>query len=300
MKILVSGASGLIGTALVPALESDGHTISRLVRKASNGASEVPWEPGEPLDPAVVAQFDAVIHLAARNIGVRWNEKVKRELIDSRVQGTRTIAEACARAFRASGKPHTLISAAAVGYYGSRGDEVLAEESSSGNGFLAEIARQWEAAAQPALDAGVRVVLPRIGMVLSPNGGGLAKMLLPFRLGLGGPVGSGRQWVSWISIDDLVAGMKFALANASVRGPVNFTAPNPVTNAEFGKKLGKALHRPAIFPTPALAVRIAFGEMAEELLLSSIRVVPKKLEAAGFTFKHPDLGAAFAHLLRDV
>lgn len=299
MKILISGATGLIGTALIPVLERDGHSITRLVRGTPRTTSqEIPWTPGQPLDPALVAPFDAVIHLAARNIGVRWNEKIKRDLIESRVQGTRTIAEATAAAIRNSGRPLTLISAAAIGYYGSRGDEVLTDASLSGNGFLSEIARQWEAATQAASDAGVRVVLPRISMVISAKGGGLARMLPPFRMGLGGPVGSGRQWVSWISIEDVVGGIRFALATPSLSGPVNFTAPQPVTNADFGSQLGKALHRPAIFPLPAVMVRLVFGEMGEELLLSSVRALPTKLEAAGYRFKHPDLATAFSEILR--
>jgi uncharacterized protein len=298
MNILVSGASGLIGTALIPALEREGHSVARLVRGAPRNSSEIEWTPGKSLDPSAVAHFDAVIHLAARNIGVRWTDKIKREVVASRVEGTRTIAEAVAAAFQLSGKPTTLISATAVGYYGSRGDEILTEESRAGHGFLADTARQWEAATQPAVDAGVRVVLPRISMVVSTEGGGLKSMLPAFRLGLGGPIGSGHQWMSWISIDDVIGGLLFALSNSGVSGPINFTAPEPLTNAEFGKKLGKAVHRPAVFPLPAFAVRLLFGEMGEEILLSSVRAVPGKLEALGFTFKHRDLSAALADVLR--
>jgi uncharacterized protein len=297
MKILVSGASGLIGTALIPVLEHEGHSVSRLVRGAPRESSEIQWTPGKSLDPSSVVDFDAVIHLAARNIGVRWTDKIKREVFSSRVDGTRTIADAVTAAFRLSGKPTTLISAAAVGYYGSRGDEILTEESRAGLGFLADTARQWEAATQPALDAGVRVVLPRISMVVSREGGGLKSMLPAFRMGVGGPIGSGHQWMSWISINDLISGLLFVLSNPAVSGPINFTAPEPLTNADFARRLGKAVHRPAVFPLPALVVRLLFGEMGEEVLLSSVRAQPAKLEALGFRFKHRDLSAALADVL---
>lgn len=296
MNILVSGASGLIGSALVPALEREGHSVTRLVRGTSR-SGELQWTPGAPLDPSQVASYEAVVHLAARSIGSRWTDKLKREARESRVLGTRTLADAAAQAYRSSARPHTFISAAAVGIYGSRGDERLTEDSSPGLGFLADVAREWEAATKPAAEAGVRVVLPRISMVLSANGGGLPKMLLPFRMGLGGRIGSGRQWMSWVTIDDVVGAIVFALSNRNLSGPINLTSPAPVTNQEFVKALGKALNRPAVLPLPAFAVRIAMGEMGEELLLSSIRAVPAKLESAGYRFRHPDLATAFRHTL---
>lgn len=297
MMILISGASGLIGSALVPALEGDGHSITRLVRSAPRRRAEIQWTPGEPIHPTILEKFDAVIHLAARSIGTRWTEKLKREARASRVVGTRTISEAVGEAYVLSGRPHTLISAAAVGYYGSRGDEVLTEESSAGSGFLAEVAQEWEAATKAASEGGVRVVLPRISMVLSAQGGGLPKMLTPFRMGVGGRIGSGQQWMSWIAIEDVVEGIRFALQNQAVRGPVNFTAPEPVTNSEFVRKLGNALHRPAVFPLPAFVVKLVMGEMGESLLLASIRAVPKRLQQAGYQFRHPELEDAFRSIL---
>jgi uncharacterized protein (TIGR01777 family) len=298
VKILVSGASGLIGSALIPALLHQGDSVSRLVRRAPEDSQrEIQWDPAKHIDPAVMSQFDAVVHLAARSIGERWTDKLKREAHDSRVVGTGSIAQSMAESFRNTGKPGVLVSAAAVGYYGSRGDEILTEASGAGAGFLADLVRDWEHAANPAADAGVRVVLPRISMVLSKYGGGLPKMITPLKMGVGGRIGSGRQWMSWVSIVDVVAGIRFALANSSVRGPVNLTSPQPVTNSEFVKTLGKALHRPAIMPLPTMAVRLIFGEMGESILLGSARVVPTALEAAGFRFRYPELPQAFREVL---
>jgi uncharacterized protein (TIGR01777 family) len=297
VKILISGASGLIGSALIPALLHHGDSVSRLVRRTSEDSSrEIQWAPALKIDTAVLSQFDAVVHLAARTIGTRWTDKVKREARESRVVGTDSIARSVAESFRSTGRPRVLISAAAVGYYGTRGDETLTETSEPGVGFLADLAREWEDSTEPAADAGVRVALPRISMVLSKEGGGLPKMITPFKLGVGGRIGSGRQWMSWVSIADVVAGIRFALANSSITGPFNLTSPQPVTNSDFVKTLGKVLHRPAIIPLPARAVRMMFGEMGDSILLGSSRVIPTALEAAGFRFRYPEL----AHALRAV
>lgn len=298
MKILVSGASGLIGTALIPALQIGGDHVSRLVRRRPNdAATEIHWDPSRQIDTGVLSEYDAVIHLAARTVGTRWTYKVKQEARESRVVGTSTIAQSVAESFRRTAKPKVLISAAAIGYYGSRGGEVVTEDSGPGVGFLAELARDWEGATGPAVEAGVRVVLPRISLVLSRKAGGLAKMILPFKLGLGGRIGSGRQWWSWISLADVVAGIRFALANPEIKGAFNLTSPHPVTNSEFVKKLGRAVHRPAVIPLPAAVVRLAMGEMGEALLLGSARVVPMALQAAGFKFRYPELSQALHAVL---
>jgi hypothetical protein len=298
MKILVSGSSGLMGSALVHQLESSGNEVGRLVRTLSaTRALDVRWQPGELLDPELVSGFDAVVHLAGRNLAGRWSSQTKREIRESRLLGTATISHAAAVAFRAGGKPSLLVSASAVGYYGSRGSELLTESSAGGAGFLAGLCREWEAAASPAAEAGVRLVLPRLGVVLSSQGGAMARMLPIFRLGLGGRLGSGRQYWSWIALQDVVAGIEFAIANPALAGAVNLTSPNPVTNAEFTATLGRALRRPAIFPVPGLALRLALGEMADEALLASQRVQPEKLLKAGFRFAHPELDEALAAML---
>jgi uncharacterized protein (TIGR01777 family) len=291
VNILVSGASGLIGSALVPQLEAAGHAVRRLVRHTPNSALEVPW-PANHIDPTALQLFDAVFHLAGRNIGARWTSSVKREIRESRVHGTQAIASAAAHAFRSSGNPSVLISVSAVGYYGSRGDEDLSETSGSGSGFLAEVCRDWEAATAQASEAGVRVVIPRIGVVLTKRGGALKKMLLPFQSGLGGPIGNGRQWMSWIVLEDLVRILASALNDQRMRGPINAVAPQPVTNREFTKALGSALHRPTLFPLPAFAVKTIFGAMGKETLLASGRVLPRKLQELGFAFRHPEIGEA--------
>ena len=291
-RILVSGASGLIGSALLRALRSSDYDVVSLTR--GQGEGRIVWDPAQELSPNLVSGFDAVVHLAGESIVGRWTAAKKRQILESRVQGTRRLAEALARA---SSRPRVLVAASAVGYYGNRGDEVLREESASGSGFLAEVCRQWEEAAQAAAQAGIRTVHTRFGLVLSPEGGALPKMLLPFRLGLGGRVGDGRQWWSWIHIAD-VAGAILHTLNAEVRGPVNVVGPNPATNAEFTKALGAALSRPTIFPMPAFAARLAFGEMGDELLLASQRVQPAKLVASGFEFRFTDLGATLREICR--
>ncbi len=296
MKIVITGASGLIGSAIISSLEPERQVI-RMVRSRTPAANEIPWNPGETLDAALLADVDAVIHLAGRNIGVRWTETAKREIVASRVKGTRTISQAVAESFRRTGKPNVLISASAIGYYGSREDERLTEASASGTGFLAEVGRAWEEAASAAREAGVRTVFPRMGVVLSRSGGALARMLPPFRLGLGGPIGSGRQWMSWIALNDVVGGMRHLLRWENLNGAVNLVAPNPVTNAEFTRALGKALHRPAVIPVPAFAIKLALGEMGDELLLSSTRVLPKKLEESGYKFRYPRVDGALEELV---
>lgn len=295
MNILVSGASGLIGSALVPALAARGHQVRRLVRDDA-GEDDVLWRPerGE-IDGARLAGFDAVVHLAGENIADgRWTAEKKRRIVESRCKGTRLLCEALARL---PAPPKTLACASAVGFYGSRADEWLDEESAVGSGFLAEGCREWEAATRPAIERGIRVVHLRTGFVLSARGGGLARMLVPFRLGIGGVLGSGKQWMSWVAVDDVVGAIDHVLATEGVRGPVNVVAPEPVTNATFTKTLGRVLGRPTILPMPAFAAHLAFGEVADELLLASQRVAPRRLIASGYRFAWPSLEPALQHLL---
>jgi uncharacterized protein (TIGR01777 family) len=286
----------LLGSAIRPALAGAGHGTSALVRRAP-AAGEVQWNPGQRLDPQSLAGFDAIVHLAGKAITGRWSETFKREVRESRVLGTQTLATAAAESFRRTGMPKAFVAASAIGYYGNRGDEELNEDSKPGSGFLPEVCEEWEAATCLAADAGVRVVNIRIGVVLAKQGGALRAMLPAFRLGVGGPVGDGRQYMSWIAIDDLVGGFLFALANERLRGPVNAVAPRPVRNREFVRALGKALHRPAFFPLPAFVVRTVFGEMGEALLLSSALVRPARLEATGYAFRHPELDEALRFTL---
>ncbi len=297
MRVLVSGASGLVGSELVPALEQAGHRVARMVRRASRAGGEALWNPltGE-INPAAVEACDTVINLAGESIASgRWTAAKKARIRDSRVRGTQTLATALARLPQ---RPRTLINASAIGYYGNRGDEVLDENSAPGSGdFLSEVCAAWEGATAAAAEAGVRVVLVRFGVVLSGQGGALKKMLLPFKLGLGGKVGSGRQYMSWVALDDAVGAILHALNTDSVRGPLNVVSPQPVTNLEFTKTLGRVLSRPTVFPMPALAARVVFGQMADELLLSSKRVMPAKLSASGYAFKWPTLAAALDHVL---
>jgi|SRR5580700_888819 uncharacterized protein (TIGR01777 family) len=296
MRILISGASGLLGSAIRPALAGVGHSSYPLVRRTPAGG-EVQWDPMRPLDPQRLEGFDAVIHLAGKAISGLWSKKFKREVRESRVLGTQTLSAAAAESFRRTGMPKAFVAASATGYYGTRGDEELTEDSPAGSGFLADVCQEWEAATSPAADAGVRVVNLRIGVVLAKHGGALRAMLPAFRPGLGGPVGDGRQYMSWIAIDDVVGCFLFALANEKLRGPVNAVAPQPVRNLEFVQALGKALHRPAFLPLPAFVVRTVFGEMGEALLLSSARVKPARLEAAGYALRHPELDEALRFTL---
>jgi len=297
MRVLISGASGLLGTALTQTLRQAGHTTKALVRRDAR-ADEVRWEPGKMLDPAKLAGCDAVVHLAGKNIAGLWTAKFKRELLESRVEGTRTLANAAGGSYRQTGQPRIFISASGVGYYGNRGDEVLTEESAPGSDFLAGVCQQWEGAAEPASAAGLRVVVLRIGVVLARDGGALKPMLPPFRLGLGGRVGNGRQYMSWVSLDDVVGAMIFALENQKLCGPVNVAGPAPVRNEEFVRALGRALRRPTIFPLPEFVVRTLMGEMGRELLLTSTRAIPDKLNAAGYRFRYEDLNDALRAALQ--
>jgi uncharacterized protein (TIGR01777 family) len=296
MRVLISGASGLLGSALRRELRDSGHEPVALVRHGA-APGEVQWDPDRPLDPTKLADSDAIVHLAGKNIAGLWTKKFKQEILESRVRGTRTLATAAAESFRKSGKPRVFVSASGISYYGDQGDAALTEESSTGTGFLAEVAHQWEAAATPAREAGVRVVSLRIGVVLARDGGALKPLLLPFRLGLGGRIGSGKQWWSWIALDDVIGVMRFAIENDSLHGPVN-TVADPVRNADFVRALGKQLHRPTVFPLPEFVVRTVMGEMGQELLLTSARVLPAKLNAAGYKFRHPELHDALAAVLK--
>jgi uncharacterized protein (TIGR01777 family) len=295
--VVVTGASGLIGKRLVAALQARGQRVLRAVRREVRDPSkEFRWDPARgEIDRDKLTGVDAVVHLAGANVaGQRWTAAYKKVLLDSRVNGTRLISETIASL---DPKPHVLACASAIGYYGDRGDEFVDETSSSGAGFLPEVCLQWEGACQPVRDAGIRVANMRIGVVLSPEGGALAKMLTPFKLGLGGVIGSGQQFISWIALDDVVRAIEHTLDHDPLAGPVNLVAPKPATNYDFTKTLGKVLSRPTIFPMPAFAAQLAFGEMAEELLLSSTRVAPRALDQSGFEFQYADLEAALRHLL---
>jgi uncharacterized protein len=293
-RVLISGSSGLIGSALVPALEVGGYEVTRFVRGSAKGRRDLPWEPTRELSPGLVSGFDAVIHLSGENVAGRWTAEKKRKIRESRVVSTRNLSWAIARAGQ---PPRTFICASAIGYYGDRGDEILTEDSAAGAGFLPDVCREWEAATHVGT-AGVRVVNLRFGIVLSKHGGALKEMLRPFRLGLGGKIGSGQQWWSWIHIDDVVAAVMQILRVESLRGAINMTAPNPVTNAEFTRELASVIKRPAIVTVPGFAARLAFGEFAEEGMLASARVVPKKLEESGFQFRYAELRPAVEELLR--
>lgn len=295
MKILVSGASGLIGGALVPFLTTGGHDVLRLGRGRKR-AGVVPWDPAAgTIDRAGLDGVDAVVHLAGENIaGGRWTAEMKARIRDSRVVGTRLLCETLAAMAR---PPKVLVAASAIGFYGDRGNDPVDEDSAPGAGFLADVCREWEAATAPAVAAGIRVVNMRFGVVLSGSGGALATMLTPFKLGLGGPVGGGRQFMSWIAVDDVADAVLFALTTPSLSGPVNAVSPGVVTNAEFTATLGRVLSRPAIVPLPAMAVRLLLGEMGDQLLLSSTRVAPQRLEAAGFHFRFTSLEPALRHVL---
>ena len=293
MKIALTGSTGLIGVALTSALEGAGHEVVRIVRGEATGPDEAYWDIGaRVIDEAPLQDVAAIVHLAGENIGQRWTDATRQKVLTSRVDGTGLIA---ATAAKLPSRP-VLLCASATGYYGSRGDEVLDESSPPGTGFLAEVAEAWEDAAEPARSAGLRTVHLRQGIVLARHGGALEKLLTPFKLGAGGRVGNGRQWWSWVSLDDVVAAYLFVLDHP-LEGAVNVTAPGAVTNSEFVKALGRALHRPTIFPLPATAVKTAFGQMGVEMLLQGQRVVPAKLEAAGFTFAQPDIDAGLASAL---
>ena len=294
-RILVSGASGPIGTALLASFEPQGTQIVRLVRGHAQDAGQVSWDPLAPVAPAAVSGFDAVVHLAGESVVGRWTEGKKKAIRESRVLGTRNLATALAQC---EAKPRVLVCASAVGFYGNRGDEVMREENPAGRGFLPEVCREWEDASRIAAEAGIRTVNLRIGLVLTAKGGALGNMLTPFKLGLGGRIGSGQQWWSWIHVDDIVGAIHHAIATESLSGPVNLVAPNPARNAEFTKVLGSVLGRPAFFPVPEFALRLAFGKMAAgELLLASQRVEPEKLRASGYTFHFRELRTALENLV---
>lgn len=290
--VLISGASGLVGKPVTRALRARGYDVRKLVRRPVTDPDEVHWNPAGAVDYPLGYPLHHVIHLAGESVMGLWTLEKKQHIRASRVQGTRTIAAFCAQR-----KPKTLVSASAIGIYGSRGDEILTETSAPGSGFLADVAREWEAAADPARAAGVRVVHPRIGVVLAKDGGALKSMLLPFQLGVGGRVGSGDQWLSWITLADLVAIIVLAIENPTITGAINGTAPHPVTNAEFSKTLAFVLNRPAILPLPALVLRLLPGNMAEETLLASERVLPHKLVHAGYDFQHAELYPALQAVL---
>jgi uncharacterized protein len=302
MKILITGSTGVVGTALTAELKRSGHTVCRLIRPGtkheaaqSSDGFDVPWDPatGELGGAAVGA--DAVVNLSGASIaGGRWTSGRKKLLASSRIDTTRALVTALSRT---AARPRVLVSASAIGYYGSRGDEVLTEGSSAGNDFISELAKEWEGQARKAEALGIRVVLARFGVVLTKEGGALPKMTRPFRLGVGGKLASGQQWMSWIALPDAVGALKFSLENGDARGPVNLVSPQPVRNAEFTATLAKALHRPALFSAPSFALRLALGEMADALLLVSQRVIPQHLEKLGYSFRNPDLPATLATIL---
>ena len=294
MKIAVSGASGFIGSALVPALEAAGHDVVRLIRGRPAGSGELAWDPEiGTIDAYALTGIDAAVNLSGATIGRRWNERRKTEILVSRVKSTSLLAETLAAI---APRPSVLVCAGGVGIYGNRGDEILTEESELGTGFLADVGRAWEDACEPARTAGIRVVNLRAGIVLSRDGGALQRLVTPFKLGLGGRVGSGKQWWSWVALDDVVGAIRFAL-EGDVAGPVNLVSPNPVTNAQFTKALGKAVGRPTVFPFPVLAAKAIFGEMAEAALLNGQRALPARLLDAGFGFEYPELDTALARAL---
>jgi uncharacterized protein len=295
MRVAVTGSSGLIGSALCPALEDAGHELVHLVRRSPSADREAQWDiPTRTVDESALEDVGAIVHLAGENIGQRWTATVKRRAWESRVDGTLLLAESAARL---PGRP-VLLCASAVGFYGFDVDEPVDESAPRGSGFLAELVEAWEAAADPARAAGLRTVHLRQGIILSRRGGALQRLLLPFKLGVGGRVGSGRQWWSWVSLADVVSAYLFALDHP-LEGPVNVTAPGAVTNEEFVKTLGAVLHRPTVLPAPAFALKTVYGEMAEETVLGGQRVVPAKLEAAGFSFAHPELRGGLEAALAD-
>ncbi|MBM3838961.1 MAG: TIGR01777 family protein [Verrucomicrobia bacterium] len=297
MKILIAGSSGLIGSALAATLSQQGHQVTRLVREAVPcGSADLRWDPDSGAPDAKLEGFEAVVHLGGRNIASgRWTEAVKVSIRESRVRSTQLLS--CALQ-EIRNPPRVFISASGISIYGNRGAEILTEDSSPGTGFLADVVREWEAATRPAAERGLRVANLRFGLVLSAHGGALAKMLLPFKLGLGGVVGSGEQYWSWITLEDAVRAIQHTLVTEALSGPLNLVSPNPVTNREFTRALGAALRRPTILPVPAFVARIALGEMADEALLASTRALPAMLAASGFKFLHSDLAEALRSLLQ--
>jgi uncharacterized protein (TIGR01777 family) len=296
-SVAITGGSGMVGTALATALRESGHQPVSMTRKLSESSpGSIIWDPATGLqDPSRLETVDTVVHLAGENIAAgRWTAALKDRIRQSRVQGTRSLVKSIAAVAR---RPKTLICASAIGFYGERGDTILGEDAVAGEGFLADVCRDWEQEAETATALGLRVVRVRIGVVLSPKGGALAKMLLPFKLGAGGIIGSGKQYWSWIGLHDLVRCIAFCVEHDAIRGAVNAVSPNPMTNYDFTKGVGRALHRPTLFPMPAFAAKLVLGEMANELLLSSTRVTPKKLQEHGFEFRYPELVGCLEHEL---
>jgi uncharacterized protein len=293
---VMTGASGLVGTALVPRLLDAGHQVKALVRRPPTGAGEVQWQIGTPIPQESLQGTDVAIHLAGESLAAgRWTAERKQRILQSRVLGTRSLCESLAALTR---PPSLLLSASAIGYYGSRGDEIQTEDSAPGEGFLADVCRQWEEAAGPARDKGIRVVHLRFGMILSRNGGALPRMLLAFRSGVGGKIGSGKQYVSWVTLEDVVSAVLFLMANREAEGPVNVVSPNPVTNYDFTSTLGQVLRRPTLFQMPSFGARVAFGEMADALLLSSIRVIPARLHQWGYSFLYSEIEPALVKAVK--
>jgi uncharacterized protein len=294
VRIAVSGTSGLIGSALVPALREAGHEVLRLVRRMAEADDEITWDPDSgTVDASGLAGVEGIVTLSGANIGRRWSAARKAEILQSRVATAGLLARTAAQL---DPTPAVFVCAGGAGIYGDRGDEILTEESALGEGFLADVGRAWEAAADPAREAGIRVVNFRQGIVLSPEGGALERMLTPFKLGLGGRIGSGRQWLSWEARPDTVAAYRFVL-EGDLEGPVNLASPNPATNRQFVNALGRALGRPTVFPLPAIAVKAAFGAMGEAVLLEGQRLLPARLLDAGFAFAEPELDAALRQAL---
>jgi uncharacterized protein (TIGR01777 family) len=294
-RILVSGVSGPIGAALLPTLKTRGYEVTRLVRSAVTGEDQISWDPGKPIAPAAVSGFDAVVHLAGESIVGRWTEEKKSKIRNSRVAGTTALAQALAQA---KDKPQVFACSSAIGYYGDRGNELLNEHSSPGSGFLPDVCREWEAATKAAADAGIRTVQMRTGIVLSKKGGALGKMLTPFKLGVGGKIGDGQQWMSWIDVQDMVGAIHHILKSDLLQGPVNMVAPKPVTNEDFSGTLASLLSRPAIFPMPAFIVKLVFGEMGQTVLLGSQRVEPTQLVMSGYPFRFSSLNASLENILK--
>lgn len=296
VKILVTGSTGLVGSKLVPYLVSCGHDVDRLKRGEPQNGGDPVWAPSKnQLEASQLEGYDAIVHLAGENIASgRWTDDKKRSLRDSRINGTNLIVEALSKLKE---PPKVLVTASAIGFYGDRGEEELTEESKKGNGFLADLCKDWEETARKAEDIGIRTVNLRIGVVLSPEGGMLQKILPPFQMGAGGRIGSGEQYMSWISIDDLVKVIHHVVEDDSAKGPVNAVAPEPVTNSAFTEALGKVLSRPTIFPVPEFGAKLAFGEMAEELMLASSKVIPEKLISKGYQFSQPKIEGALRHVL---
>jgi uncharacterized protein (TIGR01777 family) len=295
LNILVSGSTGLIGSALITALAREGHRVVRLTRSEDTGDDNIRWDPSASMiDAARLEGINAVVHLAGESVQGRWTSAKKSRIRDSRVRGTRLLAETIARL---PVPPRVMVSASATGYYGDRGNEFLREESAPGSNFLAGVCQEWEASTALAREVGMRVVCPRFGLVISTEGGALAATLPIFKLGGGGKIGRGKQYWPWVAIDDVVGAILHALMTDSIEGPVNVAAPDPPTNAEYTKTLGRVLNRPTVLPLPATAARIALGQLADELLLASQRVEPAKLKESGYTFRYPELERALRHLL---